>query len=110
PNGPDQPESIGQVMLPRKVSDLRQKLGQKAKQEPRFRFYALYDRIYRLDVLMTAWQIVAQNKGAPGVDGMRCEDLTGPDVLTFLQELHEDLRTHRYVPQPVLRVYIPKPD
>ena len=105
------PERIGTVTLPQKVSELRQKLGQKAKQEPKFRFYTLYDRIYRLDVLMTAWQIVLQNDGAPGVDGVSCRDVASDaGGTTLILELHEELRTKRYTPQPVRRTYVPKPD
>ena len=111
PPSPDAPERIRSVVLPQKVSELRQKLGQKAKQEPNFRFYALYDRIYRLDVLMVAWQIVSQNDGAPGVDGVSCRDIIdGPGAITFIQDLHEALRTKCYQPQPVKRTYIPKSD
>ena len=80
------------MALPPKVSELRRKLGQKAEQEPKFRFYALYDRVYRLDVLTAAWWLVLKNDGAPGVDGVSCQDIIdGPGAAAFLQELHEEL-------------------
>jgi RNA-directed DNA polymerase len=115
PNPPDPPpvprEVKKGITLPPKLSELRSKLGHKAKQQPKFRFYALYDRIYRPDVLATAWQLVHKNKGAAGVDGVSCQDIIdGPGVDAFLQALREDLRTKRDRPQPVKRVQIPKPD
>jgi RNA-directed DNA polymerase len=98
------------VPLPEKLSSLRAKLGQKAKQEPKFRFYALYDRIYRQDTLETAWRLVAANKGAAGVDGVSIKQIqdTPGGSEQLVAELHQELRSKRYRAQAVLRVYIPK--
>jgi RNA-directed DNA polymerase len=96
--------------LPVKVFELRQKLYRKAKTEPKFRFYALYDRIYRPDVLRAGWARVAANDGAPGVDGMCVSDVRAMPggVEAYLARLSEALRAKTYRPEAVRRKLVEK--
>ena len=98
--------------MPPKLASLRHKLGQKAKQEPGFRFYALYGHLLRVDVLETALKSVATRKGrnTPGVDGVTMDQIEHAEggAAALLADIREKLRTKSYRPQPVKRVYIPK--
>jgi len=98
--------------LPEKLFLLRQKLYLKAKREPGFRFYTLYEAVCRHDVLLAAWEQVAGNDGAPGVDGVSIEQVQNSEhgVTGFLSGIEQSLKSRTYRPQAVKRVYIPKPN
>ena len=98
------------LATPSSVQKLQTALHDKAKGSPSFRFYALYDKVYRKDVLAHAYQCCQANGGAAGVDGQSFEDIEKYGVERWLDELTEELRSRTYRPQPVRRVYIPKPD
>jgi RNA-directed DNA polymerase len=99
------------LTTPATIRTLQRKLYTKAKQEPAYRFYALYDKISRDDILSHAWRLVRANRGSPGVDGISFEAIErGIGVATLLQELARDLKDKTYRAQPVRRVMIPKAD
>jgi RNA-directed DNA polymerase len=104
--------SFREAILPPSLRELRQKLGQKAKQQKRFRFYSLYGLVGRRDVLETAWAAVRRNDGAPGVDGMSIEQIAAKPEreAAFLEEIQRSLKERTYRAQAVRRVYIPKPN
>jgi RNA-directed DNA polymerase len=97
------------LQTPEKLRRLQEALGTKAKQQPGFRFYSLYDKVHREDVLAHAYALSRSNGGAPGVDGMTFERVEAYGLTRWLSVLQEELREERYKPQPVRRVMIPKP-
>jgi RNA-directed DNA polymerase len=99
------------LLTPEKIRTLQRKLYTKAKREPGYRFYALYDKVYRADILRHAYNLVRSNKGAPGIDGVSFETIEeGEGVELFLKRLTEEVKNRTYRPMPVRRVMIPKPD
>jgi RNA-directed DNA polymerase len=102
--------SFREAILPPKVQELRQKLGQKAKQQKRFRFYSLYGLVSLPQVLQAAWNAVRRNAGAPGVDGVSIEEIAASPEREagFLRDIEKSLKEKTYRAQPVRRVYIPK--
>ena len=97
-------------LLPEKLNALRWKLNQKAKREPKFRFYTLYDHLCRRDVLQAAWKAVGRYKKASGIDGLTREAIEQRPggVESFLEQLREELLQKNYQASPVRRVYIQK--
>jgi RNA-directed DNA polymerase len=97
------------LQTPDSIRKLQIKLYGKSKAEPAFRFYLLYDKIWRTDMLAHAWALVRANAGAAGVDGVTVDQIERAGAEAFLSGLQEELREKRYRPQAVRRVMIPKP-
>ena len=93
---------------PEKIRSLQRKLYCKAKAEPAFRFYVLYDKICRADILEHAYKLARANAGAPGVDGVTFKQIEEAGVEAWLASLREDLVAKTYRPDAVRRVMIPK--
>jgi RNA-directed DNA polymerase len=92
-----------------KVRELQRTLYRAAKADPGRRFHALYDKVYRSDVLQRAWELVRRNRGAPGIDQETIADVERYGVTRLLDELAADLKDGSYRPLPARRVFIPKP-
>lgn len=98
------------LTTPETVRKLQETLHAKAKGSPGYRFYLLYDKVYRRDILAFAHARCRSSGGAPGIDGQTFADIEAYGVAKWLDELADDLRKKTYQPQPVRRVFIPKPD
>src|ERR1700746_435452 len=98
------------LTTPPSVQKLQTALHDKAKGSPKFRFYALYDKMYREDVMAFAYECCNANGGAAGADGQTFEDIEEYGLQKWLDELTQELKSRTYRPQPVRRGYIPKPD
>src|SRR5262249_47508544 len=99
---------LGNLETPSKVQKLERGLHAKAKAEPGYRFYALYDKLYREDILAQAYAQCRANQGAPGVDGQEFADVEAYGLKRWLGELALALKEEKYRPDPIRRVYIPK--
>jgi RNA-directed DNA polymerase len=97
------------LQTPSKIRNLQRKLYLKAKAEPDFRFYLLYDKIYREDILRHAYDLMRTNNGAPGVDGMTFAMIEADGLEEWLSGIRKELQEKTYQPAPVRRVMIPKP-
>jgi hypothetical protein len=95
---------------PNSVQKLQAALHAKAKGSPNYRFYALYDKVYRRDILVYAYNCCKSNKGAAGVDDQGFQDIEEYGLDRWLDELTQELKSRRYQPAAVRRVHIPKPD
>ena len=102
--------NIGQQYLIEKSRQLQRNLYLAAQKDKQRRFHALYDRIFRLDILWRTWKEVRANKGSAGMDGITFEMIEEYGVEEYLLDIQEDLQNKEYRPKPVKRVYIPKPD
>src|SRR6202049_4861159 len=99
---------LGNLSTPKSVQKLQMALHAKAKTEAEYRFYALYDKIYREDILAHAYAQCRSNKGSPGVDGQDFADIEAYGVSRWLGELAIALKEETYRPDPIRRVFIPK--
>jgi RNA-directed DNA polymerase len=100
---------VTSLQTPDDIRRLQRKLYLKAKAEPNVRFYLLYDKIYREDILRHAYDLARANKGAPGVDGATFGMIEAEGLEEWLSAIRQDLIKKTYRPAPVRRVMIPKP-
>jgi RNA-directed DNA polymerase len=98
------------LQTPEKIRTLQNKLYLKAKGEPAYRFYLLYDKVWRADILLHAYRLCRANGGAPGIDGVWFDDIEAAGLEGWLAALAADLREEKYKPEAVRRKVIPKPD
>ena len=97
------------LKTPDKIQNLQRKLYLKAKSEPEYRFYVLYDKVHREDILIHAYRLAKANGGSAGTDGVTFDQIASEGVAKWLTGIREQLLAKTYRPQPVRRVMIPKP-